>query len=271
MIKINNSNVKEVLEVVLQYEKFMTSNSECVSSSDMRREIAAHQDVEKILSSLVEKGFDLEQDDIQEVAAKYDTKFKNGSDFKPYQGEFEIKFKSHLLDGYLEKRESSLLVEDEVIFDEKEFRKILEIGSSRFNYEFWDTSKESISHLYNNCTVFASAKKITEATLEEYGDNFKIKEIHCIRDTHSNNNSNCSSYMVTIVNEVDLDFPKHIMLLIQQGGFYQDIIILENSKLKSITKFDNAPEYSRVVSMDKVLESVKEYLRHRDTLMAAVS
>ena len=243
MIKINNSNLEEVLDLVLQYKRDMDVNNEYFSSSDAIRALVSIQDVDRILGLTV---------------------------FGVLDGDFEIKFKSNLLDSYLESIKSDLLIEDEAIFEENDFRKTLELGNPRFVYELWDYSEDSIEYLCSNCTVFAKAKNTIKDVLKDYGEGFEISEIQCIRDNYlSGEIYDSSSYMLSIVNS--LDSKKDIVLLIHDGGFFQDVIIIEDGSLIDIIKFDDAPKYSRIVDMCSIEKSIKNYSRYKKSLMKALS
>ena len=139
---------------------------------------------------------------------------------------------------------------------EKEFKKVLDIGELRYVYELWDTSEKAISYLYNNCMVFDSAKKVVESTLEEYGNSFKIKEIHCIRDTYCNDDMSSTEYLVCIADENDLGVIKDVKLLIQQ--------------FKSITKIGYLSHPSRIDCLNRIKNSIEEYFVYKDILMKSI-
>lgn len=170
----------------------------------------------------------------------------------------------------LNDKKYNLLGSSRISPKEKEFKKVLDIGELRYVYELWDTSEKAISYLYNNCVVFDSAKKVVESTLEEYGNSFKIKEIHCIRDTYCNDDMSSTEYLVCIANENDLGVIKDVKLLIQQGGYYKDVMIFEDNEFKSITKIGDLSHPSRIDCLNRIKNSIEEYFVYKDILMKSI-
>lgn len=242
MIILNRENFKKMMDVALTYEESMYAGSYSVSSSDIKREITARNDVEKLLSHLTKKGVNIETE-LLELAKKYKMTLKNGEDFIEKNDDFEIKFKSHLFDRYLKREHPELLVEDEVIIENKEFCREMEIGDSRFSYELWDITDEAIEYLKSNCSVFASASEILDKAANYYSTGCKIKDIQCIRDSSTNPDINCSQYLVYLENSYE-DYTEKITVLIKAGGFYNDAILLKGNRVVYILPLENSDKWS---------------------------
>lgn len=242
MIILNRENFKTMMDVALTYEESMHAGNYSVSSSDMKREITARNDVDKMLFLLVKKGVNIEKELI-ELAKKYGMTLENGEDFVEKNENFEIKFKSHLFDRYLERKHPELLLKDELIIENKEFCKDMDIGDSRFTYQLWDVTDEAIEYLKSNCSVFASASEILDKAANYYSTDSKIKDIQCIRDGSTNPNVNCSQYLVYLENSNEYHIDK-TTVLIQAGGFDKDAILLNNGRVEYILPLEKADKWS---------------------------
>ena len=242
MVILNKENFKEMMDVALTYEESMCAGSYSVSSSDMRREITARNDVDKILSLLVQKGVNIEKE-LVELTKKYGMTLKNGEGFIEKNDNFEIKFKSHLFDRYLEHKHPELLVEDELIIENKEFCKDMDIGDSRFTYQLWDVTDEAIEHLKSNCSVFASATEVLDKAANYYSTGCKIKDIQCIRDSSTNPDVNCSEYIVYLESS-DEDYKDKITVLISAGGLYKDAILIKGNHVRYILPLENSDKWN---------------------------
>lgn len=221
MMVLTRNNFKEMVEILLNYERGMTSNSECFSSSDVRREIEARNDVDKILTLLVKQGVNIEKE-LSELAEKFDTNFINGEGFKESNDDFSIKFKSVLFDRYIKDNYPEYFVEDTPIVEVKEYCRELEIGNSRFTYQYWDVSNEAIECLKSTCSVFNAASEILEKALNYYNIDGEVKEIHCIRDNSNHEDINCSHYVVYTEGKSN-----NHALIIQMGGSHKDAILFD--------------------------------------------
>lgn len=256
MIILTRNNFKEMVEILLNYERGMRSNSECFSSSDVRREIEARNDVDKILRLLVKEGVDIEKE-LAELAEEFDTNFINGDDFKESNDDFSIKFKSILFDRYISKNHPEYFVEDAPIVEIKEHCKELEIGSSRFTYQYWNVSEDAIKYLNSTCSIFKSASEILEKTLNYYNTGGKIKEIHCIKDNFKNDDVNCSQYVIYTEGE-----SYNHALMINMGGFYKDAILFNTrcNKTEYIFLLEGTNKWSLRGYSDKMNEQVLKVL-----------
>lgn len=258
MIILNRENFKKMMEIAFAYEHSMYAGSYSVSSSDMRREIAAKNDVDKLLSLLVKKGVNIETE-LLELAKKYKTTLRNGEDFIENNDDFEIKFKSHLFDRYLKREHPELLVEDEVIIENKEFCKDMDIGDSRFTYQLYDVTDEAIEYLKSNCSVFASASEILDKAANYYSTGSKIKDIQCIRDSNTDPDINCSQYLVYMENENKYHIDK-TTVLVQAGGFYKDAILLKDGHVEYILPLENADKWSNRQYNPRMNDIAKQYI-----------
>ena len=259
MIILTKNNFKEVVEILLNYEKGMRSNDECFSSSDVRREIEARNDVDKVLTLLVKKGVNIEKE-LAELAEKFDTNFINGDGFIESDKDFSIKFKSILFDRYISQNHPEYFVEDEPILELTPFYSELEIGSSRFTYQYWNVSEDAIKYLNSTCSIFKSASEVLEKTLNYYNTGGKIKEIQCIRDNFRSDDVNCSQYVIYTEGE-----SYNHALMINMGGFYKDAILFNTrcNKTEYIFLLEGTNKWSLRGYSDKmneqVLKSLKEF------------
>lgn len=268
MIIINNSNFKKVIELGLTHEESVRYNKECFSTIDIRREMQAKDNIDKLLALLLKEGVDLECE-LSELAKDKEIKFFNGSNFKKSDRNFSIKYKLTSFEDYLREASPELIVKDEPIVTNNMFHKSLEIDSSRFCYEQWEVSEASIKYLENYCNVFKSSLEIINMACKYYTKNSTIKEIHCIRDTIFSEDVNASKYVVFIEN----DNHDRMAIVIQADNSIKDAILFncKSGKTRYIIPLDGADrwycrEYDENLNA-KISKFISKVENYRDIIL----
>lgn len=254
MIIINKNNFKRIVQLGLIYENAVQHNSECFSTSDVLREIEAKDNVDKILSLLVKAGVDIETE-LKDLTKNTGINFFNGANFVKKEEDFSIKYKLSSFERFVSKHEADLIDEDEAIISKNNYYSNLEIDSTRFSYEAWDTSRESIEYLKDYCNVFKSLFVSIEENFKT-SSNFKITEIHCIRDTVFNDDVNLSQYVIHIEDEENKD-----NLVLVQAFINKKDLVVYNNKTKVIKKVIQSDKLnSHIINNDNLDNKVNKLL-----------
>lgn len=241
MIVINEANATELKGIIPNFMLLGHYNSECFSSSDARRAVEIDNELCSIKEKFIASGVFFDPD-IDETIV--DTRNR----------EFEIKLQAPLLESYIRKN----YPDSKLISDEKDLRVEYK------DYVAYETSPRFEVRIHKNVSnerlLAICNRKVFKRAYDEFltdasywCNNAKVDSIVEIVDLFAAENLgiDCSVLLVTYKGSCNSE----ISLIVNAGGFYNDISLIRYSHVAWVFPFDNR----MIRSCDDTNTILKEY------------
>lgn len=231
MIRINRRNFNDLVKGLIKASQLCRYNSECYSTSDIKREREANGQLNHLYDLLEEKYLDLftlVKPLCDEVGESWDDISYGPIYYKKYfkyiPEDLEVIFEGDVLEMYLDESLKIYIEEGNEAPVITNHYIQWRTSSSRFVYQKWNTDAESINQLINE----SQRMKNDYGLIRELYPSLKLKSFEMLRDVQGV--SDCSEAIIIGLDEQDNEF----IFLVSVGGFYKDLGIFKNKELLDV-------------------------------------
>ena len=223
MLRITNDNFNEVFEAVAEAYKNSMYNDYCFSSGEVRREIEASNELDRLCKKLEELNVDFKTymyPIFKKCGVPINENYDSNIEAKEFPNSLNLEISCRTLEMLFCEKDKHFIVEGcEPATKSDYFIQIQD--NARFAYQQWDITTDAIEELKKTKKIKNILEKSNPFTL-----NKKLVSIGVIRDLFSDDEIDCSSILLKYE-----DKGEDLFICGAIGGFYEDIAIANSEKL----------------------------------------